>query len=70
MKEYFRLVKVNTYGEQIDYIDREFKTEDEAWNYLRNIARIKNTKNWECRYLKSIPLKAGMVISRGKIIYR
>ena len=46
---YYKLTKVNNYGEEIDYINREFNSEDAAWEWLREVEHIKSRKHWEVR---------------------
>ena len=59
MREFYELVKVNGFGEEIDYINREFKTEKEAWDHLKNVEHIKSRKGWEVRFCKAIPATIG-----------
>ena len=58
-REFYELVRVNQFGEEIDYINREFKTEEEAWSYLKNVEHIKSRKGWEVRWCKAIPATIG-----------
>lgn len=59
IREFYRLYKVNSFEEEIDYINKEFKTEQDAWNWLKNVERIKSRKGWRCEFVQAIPAVVG-----------
>lgn len=52
--EYYELTKVNDWGEEIDYINRQFDSEKDAWKYLKDVERIKSRKGWEVRFCRLV----------------
>lgn len=58
-REYYRLYKVNSFEEEIDYINKEFPTEKAAWDWLKNVERIKSRKNWRCELVQAVPVVIG-----------
>ena len=51
MKKYYQLTKENSYGEEIDYIDKRFDTEEDALVYLKKYSWIpkKELRSWTVR---------------------
>lgn len=58
-REFYRLYKVNSFEEEIDYINREFTTEKEAWSWLKNVEHIKSRKGWRCELVVAVPAVVG-----------
>ena len=57
MREFYRLVKVNGYGEEIDYIDNDFDTAQEAKEWFK---RFPEKGRWEIRRYKVLQVIQGM----------
>lgn len=61
IRKFYQLTKVNSWGEEIDYINKEFQSEEEAWNYLKNVERIKSRKGWEVQFCTMIPVERYLI---------
>ena len=59
MREFYRLYKINSFGEKIDSLRNEFKTEDDAWDWLKNVEHIKSKRDWRCELVQLVPATVG-----------
>ena len=55
MWQSFNLVKVNEWNEEIEFIPKEFQSEEEAWTYLRDVLKVKSRKGWQVQFSTNVP---------------
>lgn len=66
LKEYYQLRKVNTKGENVRSIDKQFASEQEAFNYLYDVEHVKNKRFWKVDKIETSPSSIEAEIKANK----